>query len=161
MIVEKCIPYVLENSSTLNVLKSDIHGLDHWFRVWTNIKLLSKWNSEVDLEVAALFALFHDSMRDNDDHDPQHGLRGFKLWELVNFNHILSAKQNAVLEYACINHNDGLVTDDPTIGACWDADRLDLPRVGIEPDIQFMSTSVGCKMIMSKALPNSRENHLL
>jgi hypothetical protein len=31
----------------------------------------------------------------------------------------------------------------PTIGCCWDADRLDLSRVGIEPDTELMSTDAG------------------
>ena len=34
---------------------------------------------------------------------------------------------------------DGRVSDDPTIGTCWDADRLHLPRVAIEPDRAFFS----------------------
>ena len=37
-------------------------------------------------------------------------------------------------------HSDGLTTDDPTIGTCWDADRLHLPRVSIVPDPAFLST---------------------
>ena len=30
-----------------------------------------------------------------------------------------------------------------TIGTCWDADRLDLGRVGIIPSSDFMSTQAG------------------
>ncbi|TML82741.1 MAG: hypothetical protein E6G09_09645, partial [Actinobacteria bacterium] len=37
----------------------------------------------------------------------------------------------------------GLTTTNPTIGCCWDADRLDLGRVGIEPDPELMSTIAG------------------
>ena len=29
-----------------------------------------------------------------------------------------------------------------TVGCCWDADRLDLPRVGVAPTAEFMSTPV-------------------
>ena len=36
---------------------------------------------------------------------------------------------------------NGLVSEDPTVGACWDADRLDLPRVGIQPDPALFSTA--------------------
>jgi uncharacterized protein len=34
------------------------------------------------------------------------------------------------------------LSDDPTIGTCWDADRLDLARegVGIQPRARYMST---------------------
>jgi uncharacterized protein len=32
------------------------------------------------------------------------------------------------------------VSEHPTIGTCWDADRLDLGRVGARPDPKYMST---------------------
>jgi uncharacterized protein len=44
------------------------------------------------------------------------------------------------LLYACRFHNDGGVSSDPTVGACRDADRLDLPRVGITPQARYFST---------------------
>jgi uncharacterized protein len=34
---------------------------------------------------------------------------------------------------ACRLHTDGLTSSEPTVQACWDADRLDLGRVGITP----------------------------
>ena len=40
-------------------------------------------------------------------------------------------------------HTDAEHSDDVTIGTCWDADRLDLGRVGIIPDEAFMSTDFG------------------
>ena len=33
------------------------------------------------------------------------------------------------------------MSEHPTIGTCWDADRLDLGRVGIVPQPKFMSTA--------------------
>jgi hypothetical protein len=44
-----------------------------------------------------------------------------------------------LLMYACIWHTDKDFTDNITIGTCWDADRLDLGRVGIFPSPQFLS----------------------
>jgi hypothetical protein len=44
---------------------------------------------------------------------------------------------------ACCNHTDGTLSADSTIATCWDADRLDLGRVGIVPDPAFMSTMTG------------------
>jgi len=38
------------------------------------------------------------------------------------------------LIYACAHHTKGLTDSDPTVQTCWDADRLDLGRVGITPD---------------------------
>ncbi|MFM7373822.1 MAG: hypothetical protein ACKO39_01545, partial [Chthoniobacterales bacterium] len=40
----------------------------------------------------------------------------------------------------CRTHTDGLTEADPTIQACWDADRLDLGRVGITPHASRLCT---------------------
>ena len=42
---------------------------------------------------------------------------------------------------------DGETTTDPTIGCCWDADRLDLGRVGIEPEAEYQSTVAAREMV--------------
>ncbi len=49
----------------------------------------------------------------------------------------------ATLAHAMRHHDRGQVSDDPLVGTCWDADRLDLPRVGITPDPRLMSTASG------------------
>jgi uncharacterized protein len=141
----------------LNVLQSRLHGLDHWFRVWKNAQLLTGNEPTADLEVVGLFALFHDSMRMNDVSDPDHGLRGYKLWERFHQLHgregFLSHKQREMFFEACAEHNKGYRTTDPTIAVCWDADRLDLHRVGIWPDSQFMSTQDGINLTMTRITP--------
>ena len=157
MIVSQCIPFVLRESITLNVLQSRIHGLDHWFRVWKNAELLNGLESGADMEVVALFALFHDSMRMNDGDDPKHGLHGYKLWERFHRMHGIvigmSSRREELLFEACTEHNNGHTTDDPTIGVCWDADRLDIHRTGIWPDVRYMSTQVGVSLIMTRINP--------
>ena len=52
----------------------------------------------------------------------------------------LSDKQMQKLVSACRTHTDGMTSSDPTIGVCFDADRLDLSRVGIRPELSFLST---------------------
>jgi uncharacterized protein len=37
-------------------------------------------------------------------------------------------------------HTDGMVAADPTTQTCWDADRLDLGRVGIRPNAELLCT---------------------
>ena len=37
-------------------------------------------------------------------------------------------------------HSDGHTTGDAAVLACWDADRLDLARVGIQPEPQRLCT---------------------
>jgi uncharacterized protein len=38
-------------------------------------------------------------------------------------------------------HSDGHVEGEPALRACWDADRLDLGRVGIRPDPAYLCTN--------------------
>jgi uncharacterized protein len=94
-----------------------------------------------DPEVVGLFALFHDSMCVNDGHDPDHGRRGSALARELAGLLPLERWQLEQLTMACDGHADGFVSDDPTVGVCWDADRLDLPRVGIRPEATFLSTA--------------------
>jgi len=44
---------------------------------------------------------------------------------------------------AMARHDAGTVADGPLISVCWDADRLCLPRVGVEPQPQLLSTRSG------------------
>jgi uncharacterized protein len=121
-----------------------IHGPDHWRRVEQNGLRLVNATAGADVVVVRLFAVFHDSERVSDHTDPEHGLRAAELMRRLHGNGFtLSEEQLATLFDACARHADGDVTDDLTIGCCWDADRLDLPRVGIEPHRDFMSTAVG------------------
>jgi uncharacterized protein len=55
----------------------------------------------------------------------------------------LDADRLDLLCDAMIRHDRGHVSGDPTTGTCWDADRLDLPRVGIRPATRYMSTVEG------------------
>jgi uncharacterized protein len=45
-----------------------------------------------------------------------------------------------LLAFACEEHTNGGVGPDPTVGVCWDADRLNLWQVGIRPDPRWLST---------------------
>ena len=47
-----------------------------------------------------------------------------------------------LLLFACEFHSDGLTEADITIQVCWDADRLDLGRIGIRPDPGRLCTAV-------------------
>lgn len=90
-----------------------------------------------------LFALFHDSMRLDDGHDSEHGRRGWELAARLRDEGLyrLSDTRMEVLEVACTLHDEGGVSSDPRLGACWDADRLNLWRVGVRPNTLLLSTS--------------------
>jgi uncharacterized protein len=55
----------------------------------------------------------------------------------------LSDERLDLLDLACRGHTDDRTSDDPTIGVCWDADRLDLCRLGRQIDPVAMFTAPG------------------
>lgn len=155
MVVAQCAHFVLRESHTLNNLQSRTHGLDHWWRVWKNALLISAGDGSVDMEVVAMFALFHDSMRLNDGQDPAHGMRGFRLWERCkqvspDLEHIFHHRQEELFFEAVVEHSNSHTTTNPTIAVCWDADRLDLHRMGVWPDTHFMSTQEGIALCINR-----------
>jgi uncharacterized protein len=110
-----------------------IHGVSHWARVRQNGLLLSE-STGANTVVVELFSFLHDSCRLNDGHDPNHGARAADFAQSLHGTVItLSAQELAVLLDACQGHTHGRHSDNVTIQTCWDADRLDLGRVGIRP----------------------------
>lgn len=120
-----------------------IHGPSHWRRV-EQAGLLLATRTGANTDVVRLFALFHDSKRLNDWTDEGHGARGADFAsELRGKFFDLDDAAFSQLHYACVWHTDQDYTNDPTIGTCWDADRLDLGRVGSVPNPEFMCTEFG------------------
>jgi uncharacterized protein len=95
-----------------------------------------------DPSVVELFAVFHDACRMNEDRDPDHGRRGAAL--ATSLRGQLFDRPDpafALLLSACTDHTDGRTEGDVTVQTCWDADRLDLGRVGIPPDPARLCTA--------------------
>ncbi len=122
---------------------SRVHGEQHWQRVAAHALYLAEQTAGADPLVAALFGVFHDSMRVNDGIDPGHGRRGGRLALQLNGSLGLDARRLDLLVEACADHTKGKTSTDPTIGACWDADRLDLVRLGFRLDARKISTDAG------------------
>ncbi len=134
----RLVDAVLERSTGRD---SFIHGESHWQRVAAAGLVLLPETSDADPALVFLFALFHDSMRLNDGRDPLHGARGATLArELRGGAFTLDQERMRLLEFACEEHPNGGVSSDPTVGVCWDSDRLNLWRVGIRPDPRWLST---------------------
>ena len=131
-----------------------IHGPAHWRRVEANGMQIASANG-ADEVVVRLFAVLHDSCRVDDSYELTHGQRAAEYAQRLRGNLFeVTDDQFRLLRYACQWHTHGKVSDDPTIGACWDADRLDLTRIGIMPDSKFMSTDEG-RRIASKLAPRN------
>ena len=120
---------------------SSPHGPNHWMRVKRNGFELSEKTGANKL-VVELFSIFHDSCRVNDNHDKGHGKRGAKLAKkLHKMGYVPCSKDELdLLIRACEGHTGGENPDDITIATCWDADRLDLPRVGIDVNPDLLCT---------------------
>ena len=141
---------------------SDLHGVAHWARVYRYGKALA---SGLRLhptykDCIEIFAWTHDLARIDDSGGPQHakdGARYFDAYVSMVFPHLTSMQCN-IIHTAIYHHAEGISADEGwhegwfthldgskddilnTIGCCWDADRLDLLRLDMEPDPNRMST---------------------
>jgi uncharacterized protein len=112
-----------------------VHGLPHWSRVWLHGRALAA-RLDVDPGVLAWFAFLHDSQRHNDHVDPQHGRRAADFALRLRREGVICELADLDFEQLCEAmrlHSDGHTVGEPAILDCWDADRLDLARVGITP----------------------------
>jgi len=118
-----------------------IHGANHWSRVRENGLRLAE-STGARIGVVELFAFLHDSRRMNDDLDPEHGGRAVAFARDLREQGIieLSDSDFELLDLACAKHSDGQTSADVTVQTCWDADRLDLGRVGQRPHPHYLCT---------------------
>lgn len=111
-----------------------IHGSPHWARVRINGLAIAALNGARS-DVVEWFALLHDSQRWDEHVDSQHGARASDFIARINAEYLaLDDRGRDMLIYACRYHSQGMTEADVTIQTCWDADRLDLLRVGTFPD---------------------------
>lgn len=132
----------LINALALKSLVPDgIHGPSHWARVLANGRRLAE-STGADMDVVELFAVFHDSCRENDGRDPEHGLRAAHLATRMQGEWFeLNPSALDMLFHACADHTAGGTEANVTIQTCWDADRLDLGRIGIRPNPALLCTA--------------------
>ncbi len=116
-----------------------IHGFPHWRRVHREGVRVARIRG-ANLKVVELFSILHDCCRENDFHDPKHGPRAADFARsLAGSVFTISTKELDQLCDAIRNHSRGLMSSDSTIQSCWDADRLDLRRIGVVPDPALLS----------------------
>jgi len=139
---EELLQHIIEN------FKIDIngyHGPAHWSRVLENTKKISEYYN-FQSPVFELFAILHDSQRENENSDPYHGPRAAK-WIQENRNNFkslqnLTEDEFLTLKYACDSHSTPIkFSPSYIIDICHDSDRLDLGRVGISPCASYMNTN--------------------
>lgn len=131
----------------------DTHGLPHCQKVERNGIILGLgiregnlcFREDVNMRVVRAFAYIHDKYRVNDGPDDEHGSRAAEVIPAIRNTVLkdLTDDEIILLEKACRYHTTEQRTGIPTVDVCFDADRLDLGRVGIEPDPKKMATHQG------------------
>jgi len=123
--------------------ETHLHGEEHWHAVTATGLDLAVDEPGADPELLFLFGLLHDTRRQSDGRDREHGPRAAAFAVELHAAGVfaLEAGRLELLRFALERHAFGEVSDDPRIGACWDADRLHLPRVGFAVDPDLLSTA--------------------
>lgn len=123
--------------------ESVVHGEAHW-RCVSALGLSLAGETGADTELVFLFGLLHDTRRENDSFDPDHGPRAAAFTRDLQGEGLI-ALDPVRLDLLCTAielHTRGETSGEPTLGTCWDADRLHLPRCGIDVDATLLSTAV-------------------
>lgn len=116
------------------------HGPSHWERVRENGLRIAE-HTGADAEIVEAFALLHDCCRESEGVDPEHGQRAAEFASSLRGTLIhIEDEEFERLTEALRDHSRGKTSRDVQIGTCWDADRLDLGRVGRKPKARLMST---------------------
>jgi len=117
------------------------HGVQHWMRLWNTGRILAP-QTGADKKVCDLFAIFHDSQREHEGRDRDHGVRGSIFVKTLGMKLLgLNKTQMGDLCGAILLHADVFVHHPSiTVQTCWDMDRLDLGRVGHMPDPRRLCT---------------------
>lgn len=118
-----------------------LHGAAHWARVRRNGLHLARQNG-ANSPVVEYFAFLHDACRENEGQDSLHGPHAADFACAIREHHIhLDNEEFSLLITAIEGHTFLLDHEDVTVRTCWDADRLDLARVGIDPDPARLGTA--------------------
>jgi uncharacterized protein len=122
-------------------LNHGMHGIGHWSRVWRNAREMCEV-MDLPMNVPCLFSFFHDSQRFDKRSDIEHGHRAVQWLDRLYANRKLNIKASEfhLLCVAIEGHSHGKTVADPIVQVCWDADRLDLGRVGMRPDPRYLCT---------------------
>jgi len=127
-----------------------LHGTSHWDRVERNGLYLCRF-VPADATVVRLFALFHDCQRRNDHIDPDHGPRAVAYVEALGRETLgIDTPQWVLLERAMRFHTNGTDPGDVTVSVCWDADRLDIGRVGMTVRSRFLFNDEAIRIATQK-----------
>jgi uncharacterized protein len=122
-----------------------MHGEPHWRGVaWAGLKIREVFPS-IRGDLLTAFAVLHDCRRETDDRDPEHGDRAARVAvRSGTLKRLVGAEGRELVAEACRLHERGQTRPEtPTIGACWDADRVNLVRLGFRLDTRYFTVLSG------------------
>jgi uncharacterized protein len=133
------------------------HGIFHFWAVReTGLWLAPRTGA--DPAVVEAFALLHDACRADEYEDDVHAAHALDLAQ--NLKDVLELDPGAMrlLKEAILKHHLGILTPEPTLGTCWDADQLDIGRIGgAGPDVGKLNTKAARdKKVIEWAYKRSR-----
>lgn len=118
-----------------------MHGEPHWRAVaWAGLRIRAHAPG-VSPGVLVAFGLLHDCRRETDDWDPEHGDRAALVAARSRpLKRLLGAEGRDLVSEACRLHERGMSRPEAlAIGACWDADRVNLVRLGFRLDPRYFT----------------------
>ncbi len=155
-VMQAIIEQILKDATAF---QNGCHGLSHWNTVAAHGRTIALYE-DLDAWFLRLFAYFHDCQRLSDGRDPEHGPRAadyVMTWTPEALE--MSEDDQRRLAFACRYHTHERQTDDKTIRACWDCDRLDLGRVGIVVNPKFLFTETAKRIARDKPLAQVQDAH--
>lgn len=166
----------LDTLRQFKAYQSKIHGPRHWSHVALLGEKLAEQNNLDDSSKRCIkaFAWLHDLWREDDGPDREHGRMAAKMLRTLDCGLVcsLSESEKRLVERACMYHSDGYIAEEAydlgllegidmdedvvitTVGCCWDADRLELLRLGCHPDPELMSTEYWDQLKLEARLLN-------
>jgi hypothetical protein len=126
------------------------HSIDHLVQTALAAAYIARREGANPI-LAALAGLLHDSARNGDEDGAGHAGRAISLLQRSfgsALSSLFSPDDLRKLRVSIARHASGRSTNDPNIGACWDADRL---RLAWErgADSGYFSTSTGWELACS------------
>jgi uncharacterized protein len=123
---------------------SPIHGRRHYANVMAaGIELAAHFN--LNPKLFKYFAYLHDSCRENEGYDPQHGPRAADYIDSIKDLIDLCQAERWMLQSACTLHTSAKPWDGYKYTlyekACFDSDRSDIIRTGLAVDPKYLFTS--------------------
>ncbi len=121
-----------------------LHGISHLRRVAILSGRLANAVGEV-VEAAVVMGFLHDCARKNDGNDLEHAHDSAVLARELTERFYPHLDVDRICD-AIEGHAGGEVTTDPLSACLWDADRLELKRIGRTIDLDLLSTKVAKRL---------------